>query len=139
MAGMYLSVLGTSAEDADSGEVGRGNRVNGLIALNRPRGSEAASGKNPVSHVGKIYNVLAHLLANRLLTQIAGLREVTVWLCSRIGMSIDQPQMVSVQTHLQPGVTLADVTAPIQYVVQEDLARMPVFCQELAQGRYPIC
>ncbi|MFQ5520894.1 MAG: methionine adenosyltransferase, partial [Candidatus Methylomirabilia bacterium] len=49
MAGMYLSVLGTSAEDADSGEVGRGNQVNGLIALNRPRGSEAAAGKNPVS------------------------------------------------------------------------------------------
>ncbi len=139
MAGMYLSVLGTSAEDADSGEVGRGNQVNGLIALNRPRGSEAAAGKNPVSHVGKIYNVLAHLLANMLVTKIAGLREVTVWLCSRIGMPIDQPQTVSVQTHLQPGVTLADVAAPIRQVVQEDLARMPVFCQELAQGRYPIC
>jgi S-adenosylmethionine synthetase len=54
LAGMYLSVLGTSAEDADSGEVGRANQVNGLIALNRPRGSEAAAGKNPVSHVGKI-------------------------------------------------------------------------------------
>jgi S-adenosylmethionine synthetase len=139
MAGMYLSVLGTSAEDADSGEVGRGNRVNGLIALNRPQGSEAAAGKNAVSHVGKIYNVLAHLLANMLVTKIAGLREVTVWLCSRIGMPIDQPQMVSVQTHLQPGVTLADVTAPIRHVVQQELAHMPTFCQELAQGRYPIC
>jgi S-adenosylmethionine synthetase len=45
-AGMYLSVIGTSAEDADSGEVGRGNQVNGIIALHRPRGSEAAAGKN---------------------------------------------------------------------------------------------
>ncbi|MEK6582678.1 MAG: methionine adenosyltransferase, partial [Nitrospirota bacterium] len=58
--GIYLSLLGTSAEDADSGQVGRGNRVNGLISLNRPLGTEAAAGKNPVSHVGKIYNVLSH-------------------------------------------------------------------------------
>lgn len=139
MAGMYLSVLGTSAEDADSGEVGRGNQVNGLIALNRPRGSEAAAGKNPVSHVGKIYNVLTHLLAARIHNEIPGLREVTVWLCSRIGEPIDRPQMTSVQVHLQPGVTVATVSDPIRQVVRQELERMPVFCEELAQGRYSIC
>jgi S-adenosylmethionine synthetase len=139
MAGMYLSVLGTSAEDADSGEVGRGNQVNGLIALNRPRASEAAAGKNPVSHVGKIYNVLTHLLANRIYAEVPGLREVVVWLCSRIGEPVDQPRIASLQVALQPGVTLPDVAAPIRQVVQEELARMPVFCEELAEGRYPIC
>ncbi|HLA51299.1 MAG TPA: methionine adenosyltransferase, partial [Thermodesulfobacteriota bacterium] len=36
LGGIYLSLLGTSAEDADSGQVGRGNRVNGVISLNRP-------------------------------------------------------------------------------------------------------
>ena len=45
--GIYLTVLGTSGEQADSGEVGRGNRVNGLISLNRPQCSEAAAGKEP--------------------------------------------------------------------------------------------
>jgi S-adenosylmethionine synthetase len=139
MAGMYLSVLGTSAEDADSGEVGRGNQVNGLIALNRPRASEAAAGKNPVSHVGKIYNVLTHLLANRIYVEVPGLREVVVWLCSRIGEPVDQPRIASLHVALQPHVTLPDVAAPIRQVVQEELARMPVFCQELAEGRYPIC
>ncbi len=139
MAGMYLSVLGTSAEDADSGEVGRGNQVNGLIALNRPRGSEAAAGKNPLSHVGKIYNVLAHLLAQRLYEQVSGLREVTVWLCSRIGQPVSEPHWISVQVHLGPGVSLAEVKGPIERVVEEDLARIPAFCQELAQGRYGVC
>jgi S-adenosylmethionine synthetase len=139
MAGMYLSVLGTSAEDADSGEVGRGNQVNGLIALNRPRGSEAAAGKNPVSHVGKIYNVLTHLLAARIHKAVPGLREVVVWLCSRIGEPVDRPQMASVQIHLEPGVTLANVADPIRQVVKEELERMPLFCQDLAQGRYPVC
>jgi len=139
MAGMYLSVLGTSAEDGDSGEVGRGNQVNGIIPLNRPRSSEAAAGKNPVSHVGKIYNVLTHLLANHIHTQVSGLREVTVWLCSRIGDPVDQPQIASVQVHTQPGITLKDVADPIRQLVKDELARLPVFCQELAQGRYPVC
>jgi S-adenosylmethionine synthetase len=120
LVGMYLSVLGTSAEDGDSGEVGRGNQVNGLIALNRPRGSEAAAGKNPVSHVGKIYSVLSHQLANTLHTQIPALQEVVVWLCSRIGAPIDQPQMISVQVHLQAGITLADVITPIHQTVQDE-------------------
>lgn len=35
--GMYLTVLGISADGADSGQVGRGNRANGLISLNRPQ------------------------------------------------------------------------------------------------------
>ena len=139
MAGMYLSVLGTSAEDADSGEVGRGNQVNGLIALNRPRGSEAAAGKNPVSHVGKIYNVLTHLLANRIHAETPGVREAVVWLCSRIGEPVDRPQTASVQVHLEPRVTLADVDSPIRHLVKAELQRMAVFCDELAQGRYPVC
>jgi S-adenosylmethionine synthetase len=45
--GMYLTVLGTSAESGDGGEVGRGNRVNGLISFCRPMTMEAAAGKNP--------------------------------------------------------------------------------------------
>ena len=68
---MYLTLLGTSAEQGDSGQVGRGNRVCGLISLNRPMSVEAAAGKNPVSHVGKIYNVLAHELAMRIYAESA--------------------------------------------------------------------
>ena len=139
LSGMYLSVLGTSAEDADSGEVGRGNQVNGIIALNRPRGSEAAAGKNPVSHVGKIYSVLTHLLANEIYTQVPGLDEVVVWLCSRIGDPIDQPQMASVQVKLKGGAELAAVIGPICQVMRRGLSRMPLFCRELAQGKYAIC
>lgn len=138
-SGVYLSVLGTSAEDADSGEVGRGNQVNGLIALNRPRGSEAAAGKNPTSHVGKIYSVLSHLLASHLHRQIPGLAEAVVWLCSRIGTPIDQPQVISVQVRLQPGAAIADVRGSIAELIGEQLERMSDFCMELAQGRYPVC
>jgi len=43
--------------------VGRGNRVNGVVSLNRPMSTEAAAGKNPGSHMGKIYTLLSHQIA----------------------------------------------------------------------------
>jgi S-adenosylmethionine synthetase len=136
---MYLSVLGTSAEDADSGEVGRGNQVNGIIALNRPRGSEAAAGKNPVSHVGKIYSVLTHLLAERIYCEIPGLEQTVVWLCSRIGAPIDQPQVAAVQVTLKAGTKISDVAERARKIVRSELQRMPEFCMELVRGEYSIC
>jgi S-adenosylmethionine synthetase len=110
--GMYLSLLGTSAESGDSGEVGRGNRVCGVISLRRPASAEAVAGKNPVVHVGKIYNVLAHVLAGQIYGHVKGLREVTVWLMSQIGRPVSSPQFVMVQVHVAQGVSLGSV-APV--------------------------
>jgi S-adenosylmethionine synthetase len=95
--GVYLTVLGTSAESADSGEVGRGNRINGVIPLNRPISNEAAAGKNPVSHVGKIYNLLSFELAKAIYKEINGLEEVYVWLLSEIGRPVNKPKFIAVQ------------------------------------------
>jgi S-adenosylmethionine synthetase len=138
MSGMYLSVTGTSAEDADSGQVGRGNHVNGLITFQRPQSSEAAAGKNPVSHVGKIYNVLAHRLAGEIYERVPGLRDVTVWMVSRIGRPVDRPQATAVRVYVKPGVRLQDVQGAIQERVERALADLPSFARELAQGRYSV-
>jgi S-adenosylmethionine synthetase len=70
---IYLTVTGTSAESGDDGEVGRGNRVNGLITPNQPMVMEAAAGKNPETHVGKIYGVLARDIAETLVAQEPGI------------------------------------------------------------------
>jgi S-adenosylmethionine synthetase len=137
--GMYLSVLGTSAEDADSGEVGRGNRVNGLIPLSRPGSTEAAAGKNPVSHVGKIYNVLSHILARRIHREVPGIREVTVWLCSRIGDPVDAPHTVAVGTRLERGCSMGDIERPVTELIARELGRLPAFVDELAEGQHPVC
>jgi S-adenosylmethionine synthetase len=53
---VYITVQGTSAECGDDGVTGRGNRANGLITPFRPMTLEAMAGKNPVTHVGKLYN-----------------------------------------------------------------------------------
>lgn len=139
LGGVYLSLLGTSAEDADSGQVGRGNRVNGLISLNRPLGTEAAAGKNPVSHVGKIYNVLAHNIAKKMYEKVGGIREVYILLLSRIGTPIDRPQMAAAQILPERGRDLREISRKAEAVFEKELARMHEFCMELSKGKYPIC
>jgi S-adenosylmethionine synthetase len=130
--GIYASVLGVSAESADSGEVGRGNRLNGLISFCRPGGSEAAAGKNPVGHTGKIYGVLADRLAGRLVGGVSGLEEVTLWLSSEIGRPVDQPRIAFALVHLAPGAVLADVAAAAEAMITSELAQLPAFCRDVA-------
>ena len=139
LGGIYLSLLGTSAEDADSGQVGRGNRVNGLISLNRPLGTEAAAGKNGVSHVGKIYNVLAHRIAREIYDAIPGIREVQVLLLSRIGAPVDQPQLADARLILERGRTLGEVKKGVAAIITRELAGMGEFCRALCRGDYPVC
>lgn len=137
--GIYLTVLGTSAESGDSGQVGRGNRVNGVIPLNRPLCSEAAAGKNPVSHVGKIYNLLTHRIAEQVYEKVPGLREVYIWLLSQIGKPIDQPTVAAAQVVMEAGSSFEVVRKEIEEVVNEELEKIDEFCNELACGKLKVC
>ncbi len=139
VGGTYLTVLGTSADGADSGQVGRGNRPNGVIPLNRHTGSEAAAGKNPVSHVGKIYNLLTHRIANEIYSQVSGLDEVYVWIVSQIGKSIDEPAIAAVRVITKPGTKIEDIREQIAEVVDAELEHIDKFCMKLAEGKIPIC
>jgi S-adenosylmethionine synthetase len=136
--GTYLTLTGTSAEDADSGQVGRGNRANGLIAFSRPTGGEATAGKNPAAHAGKIYSVLSHRLAHLVHARCPALREVYVHMAARIGEPVDRP-WTGVQVRVPAGVALADVEREIRQVVDTELARLPVFRAELIRGEHPVC
>jgi S-adenosylmethionine synthetase len=131
-------VLGTSAESGDSGQVGRGNKVNGVIAINRPMGTEAAAGKNPVSHVGKIYSVFTHQVAQKVYEEVSGIREVYIWMVSQIGKPIDQP-ITAAQIILAKGVRRGAVERKVRDVVDRELAGINVFCRDLAGGKYTVC
>lgn len=138
-AGMYLTVLGTSAEGGDCGQVGRGNKVNGVIALNRPMSTEAAAGKNPISHVGKIYTILTHQIAGKIYEQVPGIKQVYVWLCSQIGAPIDKPLIASAQVALVPGQELEAVRGQIQEIIEAELADIYSFTERLASGEFGVC
>jgi S-adenosylmethionine synthetase len=136
--GMYLTVLGTSAEGGDCGQVGRGNKVNGVISFSRPIGVEAAAGKNPVCHVGKIYTMLTQRLAAEIHLAVPGVREVYVWLGSRIGEPIDQPALAFVHLILEPGAALAEAQADAESIVRMGLADMSGFTARLMRGEWPV-
>jgi S-adenosylmethionine synthetase len=115
----YLTVTGCSMEAGDDGSVGRGNRANGLITPCRPMSLEASAGKNPVNHVGKIYNLLGNLIANDIVKETGGnVREVHVRILSQIGKPVDQPQVASLQILPADGVKLAQVKGKAEAVAQ---------------------
>ena len=93
---LYFTYTGSSIESGDEGVVGRGNRVNGLITPLRPMNIEGASGKNPVYHVGKLYNIAARRLAARL-AEVTG-SYVEVHMISATGQRLDRPWRVLIRT-----------------------------------------
>ncbi|MCC6052891.1 MAG: methionine adenosyltransferase [Desulfurococcaceae archaeon] len=94
----YITVTGTSAEHGDDGATGRGNRANGLITPMRPISLEATAGKNPVNHVGKIYNVLAKIIAEKVYKNYEHLfSDIYIEILSQIGKPINEPLIASVK------------------------------------------
>ncbi|MBU7011353.1 MAG: methionine adenosyltransferase [Theionarchaea archaeon] len=115
----FLTVTGTSSEMGDDGSVGRGNRVNGLITPYRPMSMEAAAGKNPVSHVGKLYNVLAKKMAHEIAT-IDGIEEVQIYLLSQIGHPINDPAEACAKITTNNG-TVSELRSEIEEIMSSNI------------------
>lgn len=132
----YITVTGTSAEAGDDGQVGRGNRANGLITPLRPMSMEAAAGKNPVSHVGKIYQVLAQRAAERIYKEVDGFAEIYVILASTIGKPISEPQMANISyIPSDGGLSINDAKAEIESIITEVLESSRNFWKEYLEGK----
>ncbi|MFB6353022.1 MAG: methionine adenosyltransferase [Halobacteriales archaeon] len=131
---IYLTVTGTSAEQGDDGSVGRGNRANGLITPNRSMSMEATSGKNPVNHIGKIYNLLSTDIAREVATEVDGIRELRVRLLSQIGRPIDRPHVADAHVVTEPGVDLAAIEDDIRELVDARLAGVTTVTERVIAG-----
>jgi len=137
--GLYLTVLGTSADSTDSGEVGRGNKANRVISPSRPAGAEATAGKNPVSHIGKIYNALSFKLANEIQNAIPGIDEVFVWMYNIIGRPVKEPKAIVVQPIFQNKAEVDSVEKKqIEEIIERNLENIDAFCNDLISGKVTI-
>jgi S-adenosylmethionine synthetase len=96
---------------------------------------EASAGKNPVNHTGKIYNVLAQIVADKIAAEVQGVKEVYVRMLSRIGSPIDQPQVCSSAVVLETGVPLSAVESEITSIVDEELANITRLTQLILDGK----
>ncbi len=131
---LFMTVTGTSAESGDDGEVGRGNRVNGLITPYRPMNMEAAAGKNPVTHVGKLYNIVAQQIASALVQELDEVAEAYCYLVSRIGSPIKEPMIVDIRVSLPDGGDIDIIQKPVDEIVTEKLESMDEIRQLLVSG-----
>ena len=117
----YITVTGTSAEMGDDGEVGRGNRASGLITPMRSASLEAPCGKNPISHVGKVYNALALDTSRDICARVPEVKEVTMQILSQIGHPIDQPLVCNALIRTKSGVLSAEIQKAVSAVIDEHL------------------
>lgn len=121
---VFLTATGTAAEAGDDGEVGRGNRTNGLITPYRVMTLEAAAGKNPVNHCGKLYSLVASRVAASIVHAVAGTTDAACVLVSEIGRAIDDPRMVDVCL-ASDCVGVRAVQGRVEEAVRSELANLP--------------
>ncbi|WP_048050766.1 methionine adenosyltransferase [Methanosarcina soligelidi] len=131
---VFLTVTGTSAEMGDDGSVGRGNRCNGLITPNRPMSMEATSGKNPINHIGKIYNLLSTQMARDIVKQVPDVQDVYIRLLSQIGKPIDQPLVASAQIIPKEGTSFANVKSEAEVVIDDWLSNVTKITEMVIRG-----
>jgi S-adenosylmethionine synthetase len=133
---VYITVTGTSAEAGDDGQVGRGNRPNGLITPYRPMTLEAAAGKNPVSHVGKIYSAVANIIAQRVVNEVEEIREAYCYMVSQIGKPITQPQVCDVK--IRTNRDIKGVEEVIKKIAEEEIAQIPEIWKGYVEKKFSV-
>ena len=136
----YNTVTGLSMENGDDGSVGRGNRVNGIITPFRPMSLEAAAGKNPITHVGKIYNLLSHQVAHKIYESAGGdIAEVNVRLLSQIGKPISEPLSGTVDLIMSDGVRLSRWKSEAESILTEYLDNIDKYVtQRVIRDEIPV-
>ena len=95
---------------------------------------EAAAGKNPVSHIGKIYNVLAKRVAQTLVTVVPQVSAAQCLMVSRIGVPVSMPALVHIKLATHDGFPLEQLREPTVEIVSDHLGRIPELVGQLLAG-----
>ena len=133
---VYITVTGTSSEAGDDGQVGRGNRPNGLITPYRPMTLEAAAGKNPVSHVGKIYSAVANIIAKRVVEEIEEIEEAYCYMVSQIGKPITEPQACDVKVRTKRDIK--GIEELIKKIANEEIEQIPDIWKGYVEKKFSV-
>ncbi len=134
---VYITKSGLSCEAGDDGAVGRGNRVNGLITPFRYMSLEAAAGKNPISHVGKIYNVFANELADAIIKESGGdIEECGIAVLSQIGRRISDPKNLGIDLIVAKGSDYSKVEKKARTTGEAWLDNIGELSAKIRLGKY---
>ncbi|MHA1775124.1 MAG: methionine adenosyltransferase [Promethearchaeota archaeon] len=136
---LYLTITGTSAEAGDDGQVGRGNRANGLITPGRVQTLEAAAGKNSNNHVGKLYSLVANRAARKIIDELQGdVVECQIRILSQIGHPINKPWMGDIELIPAANVNFDNVSLRAKEILQTELDDYLTLRQDLLEGKVKV-
>jgi len=135
---VYITKSGLSCESGDDGQVGRGNRINGLITPFRTMTMEAAAGKNPINHTGKIYSVLSNEIAKEIVNEYNQVANCTVAIVSYIGEPINDPKNLTINLYMKKGEKLDPIKSKIMGIAEEKLKNIQEISRGFIEGKYEI-
>ena len=92
---LYLTLTGSAIESGDEGAVGRGNRSRGVIPFSRNFSMEAACGKNPVYHTGKLFTAIGDVISENIYEKYK--IQNVVYCTSKMGDNIEEPWNISIE------------------------------------------
>ncbi len=100
---------------------------------------EAAAGKNPVTHVGKLYNVLSNLIAQDIVKEHGGdVEEVHVRIVSQIGRRIDDPHVASIQVMYADNADKSKIQNNIRNLADDRLSRISELTNMFVEGKVSV-
>lgn len=135
---VYITKSGLSCEAGDDGSVGRGNRPNGLITPFRNMSLEAAAGKNPFNHVGKIYAVLANAIAADVINLYPDIETCNVSIVSQIGRPINDPKHMHINLKMKEGIKIDSVSRKVDQLGDEALSNIGFLTREILAGKHSL-
>jgi S-adenosylmethionine synthetase len=95
---------------------------------------EATSGKNPINHVGKIYNLLSTQISRDIVKKVPDVQEVYVRLLSQIGKSIDKPLVASAQIIPKENTSFEKVKAETEVVIDDWFSNVTKITEMVIKG-----
>ncbi|MCF7820221.1 MAG: methionine adenosyltransferase [Candidatus Pacebacteria bacterium] len=128
---LYLTATGSSIESGDEGLVGRGNRVGGAIASQKPYSMEGVCGKNPVYHIGKIYSVAAKEISKKIYKKYKIHNET--YLVSQSGRNLVDPWYTLIITPNN-----FDKTKELEVFVKSELLKIPKLTKDILEKKFII-
>jgi S-adenosylmethionine synthetase len=99
---------------------------------------EAAAGKNPVSHVGKVYNVLASRVAEALVGAFPEVTEAHCLIVSQIGAPVSTPALVHLKLATRDDGLPEELRRRTAELVSCHLDRIPELIGELVAGKISV-
>lgn len=131
---LYLTYTGSSIESGDEGVVGRGNRINGLITPMKPMNIEGVNGKNPVYHVGKLYNYISNIVAQKIYKTLGVYNEV--FMVSQSGYALNSPWSINVKVEKSVNVS------KIEEIINSELSKLKLHTEKIINSsieELPFC